>query len=290
MKFVKLLLSLVLICFLVTSCNLFEPSPVDYHNKILFTSRRSGEQQIYMINPNGRGLTQITYGPFEHNNAWWSPDAQQLICSTTENNSSLGLYLVLMNSDTTGRELLTRGHVLDWSPDSDHLYFNPGYMNNSFYSYDISNDNYSLLSSEHSGYCSISPEGDKIIFCHDSDIHDGFTVLNFPEFDEPQHFEQEGVFPSYSHSGEKIVFAHNDSDTEGYGTIYIMNSDGSNSLKLVEESTELQYYYPKWSPDDEKIIFLSSDNMGNWYLWMVNSDGTDFHKVINDNTVTSCDW
>jgi Tol biopolymer transport system component len=196
-----------------------------------------------------------------------------------------------MNSDTSDRKLLTRGSIRDWSPDGDRFYYNSGYSSFLLCSYDKYGENPMILSTIHSGYCSFSPLGDKILFSHDQDIHGGFTVFNFPEFEEPLHMDQDGAFPSYSHSGEEIVFCYNDPETDGYGTVYIMSSDGSNSRKIVEESTDYQYYYPRWSPDDDKIIFLSSDyNMENWYLWMVDKDGSNLHKVLNDNTVTSCDW
>jgi Tol biopolymer transport system component len=70
-----------------------------------------------------------------------------------------------------------------------------------------------------------------------------------------------------------------------------MNSDGTNIRKVIEESTEYQYVEPRWSPDDEKILFMQiGPELENWYLYIVNKDGSNMHRVINDNKISYCDW
>ncbi|MGE5798095.1 MAG: TolB family protein [Ignavibacteria bacterium] len=41
---------------------------MDYNNKILFTSSRSGKEQLYTMNPDGTNIKQITSGQYWHNN------------------------------------------------------------------------------------------------------------------------------------------------------------------------------------------------------------------------------
>lgn len=64
------------------------------------------------------------------------------------------------------------------------------------------------------------------------------------------------------------------------------------TIRITNHSSKEHYYFPCWSPDGKKIIFLaiSLDETEKSYLYSVNKDGTDLHKVIDDDSVTSCDW
>lgn len=282
---------------LLSSCNIFEPSEIDYSNKILFTSERSGKKQLYMVNPNGTGLRQITDGNYTHFNGHWSPDAQKIICNTNENFSGGENYIAIMNSDSTGRKLIARGIFRDWLPDpSEFIYYTwPSieiqFRNMSLNVMDTSGESGYVLSTEYYATCSISPDEDKIIFSCVSDVLENFKILDFPELTNPITLDQKGGYPKYSHSGDEIAFGYDDPDTEGWGTIYIMNSDGSNVRKIIEESTDYQYVEPRWSPDDEKILFIRiGPELEDWYLYTINIDGTNMKRLISDNTVSFCDW
>lgn len=286
----------LIVLAVMVSCEIFNPPITDYSNKILFTSARSGKQQLYMIKPNGRGLTQITDGEYSHFCGRWSPNADKIVCNTDERLNTVGNYMVIINSDTTERTLLRVGTPRFWDPLGDKIFYmswmgaEVGIDNRMLCSIDLEGNDKRIISEVHYGNCSISPDGDKIIFCKDTSDYQVFTIFDFPELTNPQHLGHRGSYPQYSNAGDKIAYSFNNPESEGWSTIYTMNSDGSNIQKIVEESTEIQYAFAKWSPNDDKIIFLGIDLMMNWYLYMVNSDGTDFHLVLYDNTVTSCDW
>ena len=66
----------------------------------------------------------------------------------------------------------------------------------------------------------------------------------------------------------KIAFT---SIRDGKPAIYIMNSDGTNPVKLANGS------HPSWSPDGEKIVFMSNRN-GQRNIYVMDADGT---KAVN---------
>lgn len=65
----------------------------------------------------------------------------------------------------------------------------------------------------------------------------------------------------------KIVF---ESERDGKGEIYVMNSDGSDLVNLTNNPA--WDGLPAWSPDGQRIVF-TSDRSGNPEVWVMDSDG-----------------
>ena len=75
---------------------------------------------------------------------------------------------------------------------------------------------------------------------------------------------------------EKIAFV---SDREGNRDIYVMDTDGSNGVRLTDHSAD--DYSPAWSPDGSRIMFLSDrdyhfDQTG---LYVMNADGSNVSRL-----------
>jgi len=89
-----------------------------------------------------------------------------------------------------------------------------------------------------------------------------------------------------------------DANFEGNREIYIINDDGSNRIRLTNNSSDDRV--PKWSPDGTKIAFCS-DRDGQFKIYTLNSDGSNQIKLIdmracpdgwsiNDKIVFSSDY
>src|SRR5690606_19164819 len=109
---------------LFSSCeNSVEPDEINYHNKILFTSSRSRISQLYMMNPDGTDIKQITNGEFWHSNGRWSPDIKKIVCNTEEGSTIAGFQMAVMDVDGLNRQLLGYGNQMSWHPSGDEILF-----------------------------------------------------------------------------------------------------------------------------------------------------------------------
>ncbi len=63
--------------------------------------------------------------------------------------------------------------------------------------------------------------------------------------------------------------------------IYVMNADGTSQIRLTVETTQSRTDIgPCWSPDRTQIAWIKSKN-GLGDVWLMNSDGSNQHKISN---------
>lgn len=88
-------------------------------------------------------------------------------------------------------------------------------------------------------------------------------------------------YPCFSPDGLKIVYS---SAEGGNLEIYMMKDDGSNRQRLTTSST-LFDYYPGYSWDGSKIVYISvyDDGAGGAYeIWIMDSDGSNKVQLTNE--------
>ena len=84
--------------------------------------------------------------------------------------------------------------------------------------------------------------------------------------------------PVWSPDGTKIAFV-SDKNTSLPINIYVMNADGSNVVRLIEDV--VNDIDPAWSPDGTKIAFASSQGEPIQSIYTVNADGTNIVRITN---------
>ena len=294
---------------LFPSChNLVGPTSSDYHNKILFTSKRSGVQQLYMVNPDGRGTQELTTGPYWH--AWgrWSPDTKRIVAMTGENSSTAcPSEMVVFDVYGTNRRLLGCGAHVAWSPDGKKIAFSYmprgeiGDLTTHIYVMDVDGTN-PLQLTDNLGDIddtpSWSPDGNRIYF--GSNRND--PTKNNPEIYcvksdgtelKQVTFTPNGysTSPSISPDGKYMAFVSNrDSLTPA---IFVMRLDTGGIRKVVRDPPGEVFNYPMWSPDGTMLVFVSglTDGSTRTYIYTVNVDGTNLRKIIpDDDTAGLPDW
>ena len=101
----------------------FEPAWSPDGRSIAFVSL--ADSDVYLINPDGTGLVNLTNGAGDDDDPTWSPDGSRLAFNTTPVDQPLESEIAVMNRDGSGRTLLTNRPGFDispvWSPDGIQL-------------------------------------------------------------------------------------------------------------------------------------------------------------------------
>lgn len=111
-----------------------------------------------------------------------------------------------------------------------------------------------------------SPDGRKIAFDAlisdppDSPNSEIFVVdVSSREQTRLTHLSSNEVFPVWSPGGNRIAFV---SDRDGNWEIYVMNTDGSNQIRLTDNEAMDGLHGLTWSPDGSRLAYVSDQGEG----------------------------
>jgi dipeptidyl aminopeptidase/acylaminoacyl peptidase len=86
--------------------------------------------------------------------------------------------------------------------------------------------------------------------------------------------------PAWSPEGTRIAYVC------ANFSLCLMNADGSGQRALTDTGTWSGKYvydeYPTWSPDGKKLAFQSNRGDLNYGIWVVNSDGSQLHRLAGN--------
>lgn len=282
-----------LLAFVIISCNTTEPVENIYHNKILFTSSRSGKSQLYIMDPDGTNIMQLTNGQYWHNNGRWSPDASKIVCNTQEGTTSAGTKMLVMNSNGSNRKLIGDGNQMSWSPNGEKIAFINNYPSQLY-----------IVNSDGMGKktitdCSLDKiigsicwaANNKIYFVsnrHDIENPLGIEIYNTNENGtdvERITYTKDGYSGavSISPSGKKIAFISTMNNADK-ASIYVSDIDLKNIILVVTPPNNMSYGQPRFSPDEKHIIFTAdfNDGLNNRSIYKVGIEGKNLTKLIDD--------
>jgi TolB protein len=272
---------------------------------IAFFSDRGGNSDIFIVNPDGSQVRQLTRDPFaslyftkssEDRNPSWSPDGSQIAFDSGRNNLKLNYIdhdIYVMAADGSHVKRLTDDGADEggprWSPKGDLIayakmdYFSDqGLIENPAWDIFVMNVDGShqiQLTKDPSNELepSWSPDGTRVAFISDRngqnfDIYvmdaDGSDVTQLTN-DSANEFG-----PVWSPDGTQIVF---NSDRNGNVQLFIISIDGSNLMQLTKDASNSAY--ADWSRDGKRIVFESDRNTGYANIYVMNADGTNIIQL-----------
>ncbi|MFC1909201.1 DUF5050 domain-containing protein, partial [Chloroflexota bacterium] len=271
-----------------TSMKTFQPPPP---SKILFTSLRDGNWEIYVVNDDGSNQTRLTDNLSDDSNPAWSSDGNKIAFQSTRDGN---WEIYVMDADGSNQTRLTRQSGTDeypvWSPDGSKIAFKSMRDGNwEIYITDINGSNQKRLTdnSEQDTNPVWSPDGSKIAFQTMRDGNWEIYVMDMDGSDETRltNNSEQDTNPVWSPDGGKIAFQ---STRDGNWEIYVMEADGSDETRLTDNSQ--QDTNPVWSPDGARIAF-TSDRPGNWAIYVMNADGSNMRRpALEPGTNKSPAW
>jgi Tol biopolymer transport system component len=221
--------------------------------QIVFTSPSPSSRhgQVYRINADGSGLTQLTHSTgIDNDSARWSPDGSKIVL----NRQGTGEAAIwIMNADGTDLTKLTSDLCGNFTPT-----FTPDGM-------------HILYSSECGGLVS------------------AIWIMNVDGSNKrpltPSGLEAAG--PDVSPDGSHVVFGQGGDPSEP-ASIYTMRIDGSGITRLTNAGCCHHDGLPKYSPDGKQIVYLTDHNypsLDGMDIYEMNADGTNQHRVTSNLTV-----
>jgi len=223
-------------------------------NHVAFVSTRTGSEQLYVMNADGAGVTQLTHARAGIDYVNWSPDGTQIAYGSGAAGLTgpLGvihypLDIYVARADGGGARRLTFHGGLNTQP-------------------------------------SWSPDGSKIVFVSDRDgPYQVWVMASSGAGQHPLTSVGQNGSPAWSPDGAQIVF-HSERDYPGgyKAAVYVMRADGSDQHRLVNGEGS----YPDWSRDGRWIAFLSARDGGS-EIYAVRPDGSELTRLTRDGSFQS---
>jgi Tol biopolymer transport system component/tRNA A-37 threonylcarbamoyl transferase component Bud32 len=222
----------------------------------------------------------------------WSPNGRYIVYWAIDLDGDRDLWTVRASGGPPSR--ITRDHFLDWnpvwSPDGAWLYF----CSNRGGSMGI----WRIPMKESTGEARGSPQPIRVPASYPAHLsfsgdgrHMAYVQLvttgrvSAVRFDpvrevlvsEPKAIVQssKGVSrPALSPDGKWLAF----NSTEQEEHLFVMSADGSGLRQLT--SGDQRNRGPRWSPDGKRIAFFSTRS-GEWEIWTVDANGSEFRQITN---------
>ena len=240
--------------------------------KITFQSNRNGNFDIFVMNADGSGVTQLTSNPLDEYLPLFSPDGSRI----TFGRCLFTCDIVVINADGSGeRTILNDGFPGAWSPDGNRIVLGRG-------------DGIFIINADGSGLVRVldpdfvtdwSPDGRQLMIVsgRDGDLELYATPLDgSPVTKLTDNTASDNSGTGWSPDGTRIVFC---SDRDGDREIFVMNADGSDVQQLTQN--DLDDGCPVWSPDGTQIAF-DRVGAGDQQIFVMNADGSGVTQLTFD--------
>ena len=284
--FVLYVLSVVILCASVSPILAKAPDTP----KIIFGTHREeeGNRELYLMNPDGSELVNLTNHRADDISGTWSPTGDQILFASDRDRSHGSWDLYLMDPD--GKNVRPvfgkseeRQHP-EWSPDGKQIAYKR-YDAGVGYIYIATRDGKNEERMAIGGTPAWSPDGTEIAYVvRVAPTRLNIYILNVRTRKQKRFFPPDDIStarePAWSPDGTKIAFMWHQKRPQDDGEIYTLNRDGTDLQELVNHPEE-GVTAPLWAPDGKELVY--SQRVGNWetHVFKIMLDGGPW-KLLTD--------
>ncbi len=269
------------------------PKPQLYppEGQLAFTGSSGGNNEIYVVNPDGTGEINVSNSTGTDTGAAWSPDGTKLaFISTRDGNEEL--YLV--NADGTGLRRLTNHTAADnepaWSPDGTRIAFTSARTGaKDIYLINVAGTGIPtptrLTNRTYPEYLpKWSPSGLLLVYVADTGASGGTDVFVISPTSTAgvgtniSNRAGTDTSPFFSPDGSKVAVRAPCGSGCSNDQIWVINT--TSPFTKTRLTTQGGNYFQSWSPDGTRILFLSTRD-GNAEVYVMNADGTAQTRLTN---------
>ncbi len=242
--------------------------------KILFTSKRDGNLEVYTMNPDGSEQVNLTQHPALDLEAAWSPTGEQILF-VSDRDGTRDLYVMDADGRNVQPVFKEKTHVWrtapTWSPDSKQFVYQNvdwNFIKGGLYLGTFGEENAEFFAKYTTPEW--SPKGPEIVCSEHHAQGARLTFINIHTREVEQPLPDEALLfqfkSSWSATGDRLAFTGNKHPIPAIldralhrvwkdkQTIYIVNRDGTGLRQLVDEAGR-HAQYPELSPDGSEVLY-----------------------------------
>jgi hypothetical protein len=258
--------------------------------KIAFASDRSGHRQIYTINPDGTGLTNISRSAGAEWDPAWSADGNFITYLSADHFDGGGNLYFMKGDGARKTHVLSASETVvepSWAPDSTKIAFDRYGFVETIRPDSTDWDVVAQSKPPFGVQPAWSPDGTTIAFGGAGGIH----LVN-PDGTGDHLIYPEGAWPNWSPDGARIVVDVS-SDQLSVDGLYVMDADGTDAVHIPNTYLD---GHPAWSPDGSKLVvqtYVPPAATEKWLIQIVDPT-TGVHTALTDPSSsysdTDPDW
>ena len=239
------------------------PSPASLTGKILFVAAvLNGQADIYAINPDGTGLTNLTKHPGFYGRPAASPDGTRLAFyrSSTSPSDSGDIYTLAANGTNLEQVTFTDGYEssLSWRHDGGRLMF---VKNSDIYTMAPDGSDTTRLTAdgmEVKTDPAWSPTGNFIVYSRYIDASLNYDLHRMTASGQNDtslaSLAGDDLSPAWSADGQSLVFVHQDAFS------HLLTLDLATGDTATVTSGPVIDQTPAWSPGGDSLAFVRNPN------------------------------